>query len=90
MALGAGPRAIVVEVMRSAGAMVAVGLSLGVAGAMALTGLMKSLLFQVSALDPAAFVAASVAMTLVGFLATLVPANRAARVDPVTTLRADG
>jgi putative ABC transport system permease protein len=90
MALGAGPRAIVFEVLRSAGAMVAVGLALGLAGAVALTGLMKSLLFQVSALDPAAFAAACAAMMLVGLLATVLPANRAARVDPVTTLREEG
>ncbi len=90
MALGAGPRAIVFQVLRSAGAMVAVGLVLGLAGAVALTGLMQSLLFQVSALDPGAFVAACAAMTLVGLLATLLPANRAARVDPVRTLREEG
>jgi putative ABC transport system permease protein len=90
MALGAGPRAIVFQVLRRAGAMVAVGLVLGLAGAVALTGLMKSLLFQVSALDPAALMGACAAMTLVGLLATLLPANRAARVDPVTTLREEG
>jgi putative ABC transport system permease protein len=90
MALGAGPRAIVFQVLRSAGAMVAVGLVLGLAGAVALTGLMNSLLFHVSALDPAAFAAACAAMALVGLVATLFPANRAARVDPITTLREEG
>ncbi len=52
MALGAGPREIVSGVLRNAMAMIAVGLAIGLAGAFALTGVMKSLLFQVSAFDP--------------------------------------
>ncbi|MEJ2081818.1 MAG: hypothetical protein P8Y94_06510 [Acidobacteriota bacterium] len=51
---------------------------------------MKSLLFRVSALDPLAFVLACVSMTLVGLLAILLPASRAAGVDPVKTLREEG
>lgn len=90
MALGAGPREILSGVLRSAAAMVAAGLAIGLAGAFALTGVMKSLLFQVSALDPIAFVIACASMTLVGLLAVFVPASRAARVDPVTTLRDEG
>jgi ABC-type antimicrobial peptide transport system permease subunit len=90
MALGAGRREIVSEVLRNAAAMVAVGLTIGLAGAFALTSLMKSLLFQVSALDPIAFVIACASMTLVGLVAVFLPANRAASVDPVTTLRDEG
>ena len=90
MALGAGPGEIVSRVLRKAVAMVAVGLAIGVAGAFALTSVMKSLLFQVSPLDPTAFAIACVSMTLVALLAVLFPANRAARVDPVTTLRDEG
>jgi len=90
MALGAGPREIVSRVLRNAVAMVAVGLAVGLAGAFALTSVMKSLLFQVSALDPMAFVIACASMTLVGLMAVFLPAIRAARVDPVTTLRDEG
>jgi ABC-type antimicrobial peptide transport system permease subunit len=90
MALGAGPREIVSGVLRKAAAMIAVGLAAGLAGAFALTSLMKTLLFQVPALDPVAFVIACASMLLVGLLAVLVPASRASRVDPVTTLREEG
>lgn len=87
MALGAGPREIVSGVLRNAASMITVGLTAGLAGAFALTSLMKTLLFQVSALDPVAFVIACASMSLVGLLAVFVPASRATRVDPVATLR---
>ena len=48
---------------------------------------MKTLLFEVSALDPLAFALAAVSMAVVGLFAALVPASRASRVDPVTALR---
>ena len=70
--------------------MVLVGLAIGLAGALALTRVMKSLLFEVSALDPLAFALAAVAMTVVGLFAALVPASRASRVDPVAALRSEG
>ena len=53
-------------------------------------GALKSLLFEVSALDPVALAFACVLMTLVGILAALIPASRAARVDPTTALRDEG
>jgi len=49
----------------------------------------RSLLFEVSPLDPFAFATAAVAMTLVALIAALVPASRATRVDPTTALRSD-
>jgi predicted permease len=90
MALGAGPRQILSGVLRNALPMIATGLLVGLAGAVALTGVLKSLLFRVSALDPLAFVLACVSMTLVGLLAILLPASRAAGVDPVKSLREEG
>ena len=69
--------------------MVLIGLAIGLAGALALTRVMKTLLFEVSALDPLAFTLAAVSMTLVGLFAALVPASRASRVDPVTALRSE-
>ncbi len=70
--------------------MVGVGLALGLAGTLALTRVMKSLLFEVSPLDPWALTLACAAMAGLGLAAGLLPARRAANVDPVTTLREDG
>jgi predicted permease len=90
MALGARPGDVVSHTLRSAFAMLLVGLAAGLAGAFALTRALKSLLFQVSALDPAAFAIACVLMILLGILAAWIPASRAARVDPMTALREEG
>ena len=90
MALGAQPGDIVSHTLRSAISMLLVGLVLGLAGAFALTRTLKSLLFDVSAHDPVALALACVLMTLVGILAALIPASRAAGVDPMTALRDEG
>ncbi len=90
MALGAHAGNVVTHVLRNALRLVVVGLVLGLAGAVALTRLMESLLFQVSPLDPLALVVACAAMVVVGLFASFVPARRAARVDPMRVLRDDG
>jgi putative ABC transport system permease protein len=90
MALGARPGEVMSRTLRSALMMLLVGLATGLAGAYALTRALKSLLFQVSALDPVALAGACVLMTLVGILAALIPASRAARVDPMRVLREEG
>jgi predicted permease len=90
MALGARPSDVVSHTLRSALWMLLVGLAAGLAGAFALTRALKSLLFQVSALDPAALAVACVLMTFVGMLAAWIPASRAAGVDPMTVLRDEG
>jgi len=89
MALGARPVDVLSKV-RNALAMVTVGLMLGLLGALALTRVMKGMLFEVSPLDPPALAVACVSMVLIGLVAGFLPANRAARVDPVTTLRDEG
>jgi putative ABC transport system permease protein len=90
MALGARPGDVVSHTLRSALSMLVVGLAAGLVGAFALTRALKSLLFEVSALDPAALVVACLLMTVVGLLAALIPASRAAGVDPMTVLREEG
>ena len=87
MALGAARRNVLSMVMGQGLLLVGIGVAIGVAGAVALTRLITSQLFGVKPTDPATF--AMVAFLLVGvaMLATLVPALRATRVDPIVALR---
>lgn len=90
MALGAQPRDVLAQVLRSALAMVAVGLVLGLVGVFTLTRLMGSLLFQVSPVDPLVLTLGCASMIAVGLLAGLIPAWRAAGVDPLAVLHEQG
>ncbi len=90
MALGARSGDVLSHILRSAFSMLLVGLAGGLAGAFVLTRALKSLLFQVSALDPVALALACALMTVVGLLAALIPASRAAGVDPMMVLRDEG
>ena len=90
MALGAASSDVLMQVLRNALGLVVLGLGLGLAGAFALTRVMKTLLFEVSPLDPVALIAACVSLAAIGMFAGLIPASRAARVDPVVTLRDEG
>ena len=74
-------------IFRQQVAVVATGVFLGVAGSLALTRLMGTLLFGVSALDPVTFVGAPLLLVSIAALATWLPARRAARVDPIEALR---
>ena len=89
MALGASAGDVLALIGRNIVTMIAVGLAVGLAGAAAVTRVMGNLLFEVSALDPTAFVAAAAVMATVALVAALVPARRATRVDPASTLRAE-
>jgi putative ABC transport system permease protein len=89
MALGAR-RAEVLRIVLKEGVMIgAVGLTLGIAAALALTRFMSSLLFGVDARDPFTFIALPLGLLLVACLATLIPAARAVRIDPIVALRPD-
>jgi putative ABC transport system permease protein len=61
----------------------------GLVAAFGLTRLMKGLLFGVSALDPLTFVAVALLLAVVALIACYIPARRAMRVDPLTSLRSE-
>jgi ABC-type antimicrobial peptide transport system permease subunit len=67
--------------------LVLVGVVFGVAGAFALTRLLRSLLFEVGPEDPLTFVLVSLLLAAVAFIACFVPARRATQVDPLIALR---
>ena len=66
-----------------------IGLAIGMAASVALTRLMKSLLFGISPLDPLTYVVVPAVLVAATILASYLPARRAAAVDPVETLRAE-
>ena len=87
LALGANSRDVLKLVVGHGLWLALVGVSIGVAGALAATQLMTSLLYSVDAADPATFVSISLLLTLVALLASYIPALRAMRVDPMVALR---
>ena len=87
MALGADQQKIFRLVVRGGMTLILAGLALGIAGALAATRLITSLLFGVTASDPATFCAISLSLTLVALVACWIPARRATRVDPMVALR---
>jgi putative ABC transport system permease protein len=89
LALGAGERDILRLVIGQGMRLVGVGLAIGLVGAFALTRLMKTLLFGVSANDPLTFGSTALLLALVALLACWIPARRATKVDPLQALRHD-
>jgi predicted permease len=87
MALGASSAGVLGKVLRDAARLVAVGLVIGLLAALPLAGLLRGLLFGIEPLDAATFATAAVAMALVSMLAALLPALRAAAVQPFAALR---
>ncbi len=87
MALGARARDVLLMVIRQGMSLVIAGVVFGVAGAFALTRLMRSLLFEVGPTDSLTFVLVSLLLAAVGFIACYVPARRATKVDPLVALR---
>jgi predicted permease len=89
MALGADRSRITAMVLREGMTSVAIGLVMGLAGALALSRLVSGLLFGVGPNDPICFTASAVVLVLAAVAGCLVPARRATTVSPMTALRAE-
>jgi predicted permease len=87
IALGARPDAILRLVIRQALILAALGIAIGLIGAFALTRVMSSLLFGVSATDLLTFVITSLLLGSIALMASYIPARRAAKVDPIAALQ---
>jgi len=89
MALGATQRNILSLVVRQGMALALSGVTIGLAAAFLLTRLIRSLLFGVQATDPLTFAGIALLLVLIALLASYIPAQRAARIDPLISLRCD-
>jgi ABC-type antimicrobial peptide transport system permease subunit len=87
VALGAEPAQLIGEVMRDALRLVLPGIAVGLVGALAITRLLGSLLYEIKPSDPRTLAAVSGVLIIIAMFAAYVPARRAATVDPLTALR---
>jgi len=89
LALGASPGAIVTLILAESGRLVAAGVVLGLAGAVAMAQLLSTMLYGVSATDAVTFAGTASGLAAAALAACYLPARRAARVDPLITLRGE-
>jgi putative ABC transport system permease protein len=89
LALGARPREVMTLVLREGAMLAAIGLAVGVIGAVAGAHVLRSQLFGVSETDAASFVAAALAIGVVALVASWVPARRASAISPLTAMKSD-
>ena len=89
LALGSQPGEVVRMVLRQGATLAVTGTALGLAGALALGRLVRTLLFDVTPTDLLSFAGAAIAILVVALVASFIPARRAASVQPLSVLRAD-
>jgi putative ABC transport system permease protein len=87
-ALGATEHDILTMILKQGLRLILAGTAIGIVAAFSLTGLLKGLIFEVSANDPSTYVAVAILLAAVAAAASYIPARRASRIDPVTVLRA--
>jgi ABC-type antimicrobial peptide transport system permease subunit len=88
-AMGATPGAIIRLVLGQAGRLTGIGIVIGIAGALALSGYVRALLYGIEPTDPVTAIVAVAAIAGIALAACLIPARRAVRVDPMVALRAE-
>jgi ABC-type antimicrobial peptide transport system permease subunit len=89
VALGAARTTVVMDTLRSAMALAAIGIALGLAAAVAVSRALQTWLFGVGPLDVSTFVGTALLLAVMALLASAVPAARGASVDPVRVLRTE-
>lgn len=89
IALGARQSHVLQEVLREAGRMVGLGIALGLPAVWMATRLVEAMLFGVAAYDPVALAVALAILVSTAFIAALLPARRAAKIDPLVALRCE-
>jgi ABC-type antimicrobial peptide transport system permease subunit len=89
MAMGAQTSDVLKQVIRQGMILTLIGASIGLAASFALTRMMESLLFGVSATDPVTFTLVSLLLAAVALFACWIPARRATKIDPMAALRAE-
>ncbi|HKB54751.1 MAG TPA: FtsX-like permease family protein, partial [Ramlibacter sp.] len=89
MALGATPRGILLLILGRGMTITLLGIGAGLAGALAFTRLIRSLLFEVRPTDPLIFASVAALLGLAALLATYAPARRATRTNPLESLRCE-
>jgi putative ABC transport system permease protein len=87
IALGAQPSAILRMILGQSLILTLLGVAIGAIGALAMTGLFKSLLFQVTPTDPVTFIVVALVLLASALLASFLPARRAASINPIVALR---
>jgi ABC-type antimicrobial peptide transport system permease subunit len=87
LALGALSGDVVGMVLRSGLRLTVAGIAAGLAGALAVSGVLRTFLFGVSSLDPLTYVGVATVLVLVALLATYLPSRAASRLDPLIVLR---
>jgi putative ABC transport system permease protein len=88
-ALGASNSAILLDVLHRGVTLIAAGLVLGLGISLAMTRLLQTLLWRITATDPLTFSAVASVMAAIGLLACYLPSRRAVKVDPAIALRTD-
>ena len=89
MALGARGADVASMILRDAGTLAALGIAIGLAAAWMLSRLLNSMLYEVGAHDPATFIVVAALIGGIAMLASMIPARRAARIDPLAAMRAE-
>jgi ABC-type antimicrobial peptide transport system permease subunit len=89
IALGAQPAKILSMILSQGLLLAAFGVAIGLAGALAVTGLAKSLLFEVTPTDPITYMGVALVLVSAAIIASYLPARRAAAIDPIEALRAE-